>query len=398
MRPWFARPFGPPGATLTGVDRQAMDIAFDADDIAPLHGRSLLTTNDWSESELDAVLGVASAFEAADRAGRSTALLPNELAYAMFFDNSTRTKSAWAGAAARLGMMPVIVDGSSTQVSHGETAEETGAMLGMNAHALGVRHDLVLGEGNAFMHDVKRGIDQYLAATNDHRVVPVVNLQCDVDHPTQALADLMWLREHFGGDVRGKKITMSWAYSPSYAKPLSVPQGIVSLLTRFGADVTLAHPPGYDLSPEPLGWAREGAAASGGSFRIVHDMDAAFAGADAVYPKSWGPHALMLERASANKRGDGNTMREIEQRALAANAEHRDWICDERRMSLTADALYLHCLPADIGAEVSPGVMDRFAVHVARQANKKVYVVMALLAVAKIPDLAARLAAMTKGA
>ncbi len=375
-----------------------MDTAFDADGIAALHGRSLLTTHDWSASELDALLGAASAFEAADRAGRSTALLPNELAYAMFFDNSTRTKSAWAGAAARLGMMPVIVDGSSTQVSHGETAEETGAMLGMNAHALGVRHDLVLGEGNAFMHDVKRGIDRYLTATDDPRVVPVVNLQCDVDHPTQALADLMWLREHFGGDVRGKKIAMSWAYSPSYAKPLSVPQGVVSLLTRFGAHVTLAHPPGYDLLPEPLTWAREGAASSGGLFEIVHDMDAAFAGADAVYPKSWGPHALMLERVAANTRGDANDMREIEQRALAANAGHRDWICDERRMSLTADALYLHCLPADIGSEVSPAVMKRFAVHVAREANKKVYVVMALLAVAKVPDLAARLAAIAKGA
>jgi knotted carbamoyltransferase YgeW len=383
---------------MTRLDRQAMDTALDADVIASLHGRSLLTTHDWSAPELDALLGVASAFEAADRDGRSTALLPNELAYAMFFDNSTRTKSAWAGAAARLGMMPVIVDGSSTQVSHGETAEETGAMLGMNAHALGVRHDLILGEGNAFMRDVKRGIDRYLAATDDARVVPVVNLQCDVDHPTQALADLMWLREHFGGDVRGRRIAMSWAYSPSYAKPLSVPQGIVSLLTRFGAEVTLAHPPGYDLLPEPLEWARDGATASGGSFRIVDDMDAAFAGADAVYPKSWGPHALMLERVAANRHGDTTVMRGIEQRALAANAAHRDWICDERRMGLTADALYLHCLPADIGAEVSAGVMERFSVEVAREANKKVYVVMALLAVAKVPDLAARLAAIAKGA
>ena len=97
--------------------------------------------------------------------GRPAALLADELAYAVFFDNSTRTKSAWAGAAARLGMVPVIVDGSSTQVAHGETAEETGAMLGMNAHALGVRHDLILGEGNVFMRALKRGIDEYLSAT-----------------------------------------------------------------------------------------------------------------------------------------------------------------------------------------------------------------------------------------
>ncbi len=360
-----------------------------------LLGRSLLTTHDWSVADLDALLSVAVRLEALDRSGMATDLLPNELAYAMFFDNSTRTKSAWAGAAARLGMHPVIVDGSSTQVSHGETAEETGAMLGMNAHALGVRHDLILGEGNSFMRDVLRGITDYLAASGDARVVPVVNLQCDLDHPTQSLADLIWLREHFGGSVAGRRITMSWAYSPSYAKPLSVPQGVVSLLTRFGAHVTLAHPEGYELLPEPMQWAAEGAVESGGSFRVTNDMDDAFAGAEAVYPKSWGPHALMAERVVANRAGDKVAMADIERRALERNAQHRDWICDERRMAMTADggtALYLHCLPADIGAEVTEGVMDRFRVAVAKEANKKVYVIMALLAAAKVSDLASRLA------
>ena len=357
-----------------------------------LHGRTLLTTHDWSVEELESLLALAARFAELDRSGIRTGLLPDELAYALFFDNSTRTKSAWAGAAARLGMQPVIVDGSSTQVAHGETAEETGAMLGMNAHALGIRHDLILGEGNAFMRDVQRGIEEYLAATDDSRVVPIVNLQCDVDHPTQALADLLWLREHFGGDVAGKRITMSWAYSPSYAKPLSVPQGVVSLLTRFGAHVTLAHPEGYDLLPDPLQWATEGAAASGGSFTVTTDMDEAFRGADAVYPKSWGPLSLMTERVEANRAADKAALQDIEHRALARNADHRDWICDERRMALTHDALYLHCLPADIGAEVTPGVMDRFRVEVAREANKKVYVIMAMLAAAKVPDLSARLA------
>ena len=354
-----------------------------------LYGRSLLTTHDWSTDDLDALLATASRLEALDRAGIRVDVLRGQLAYAMFFDNSTRTKSAWAGAAARLGMHPVIVDGSSTQVSHGETAEETGAMLGMNAHALGVRHDLILGEGNAFMRDVQRGIDDYLAATDDARVVPIVNLQCDIDHPTQSLADLLWLREHFGGSVAGRRITVSWAYSPSYAKPLSVPQGVVSLLTRFGAHVTLAHPPGYELLAEPMAWAAEGAAESGGSLRVTDDMDDAFAGAQAVYPKSWGPQVLMRERVAANRQGDRDAMHDIEQRALAHNAEFRAWICDERRMALTDDALYLHCLPADIGAEVSPGVIDQFRVAVAREANKKVYVVMALLAAAKVPDLTA---------
>ncbi len=351
----------------------------------------MLTTHDWSVDDLTTLLAVARRLEELDRAGTSLELLRGELAYAMFFDNSTRTKSAWAGAAARLGMHPVIVDGSSTQVAHGETAEETGAMLGMNAHALGVRHDLILGEGNAFMRDVQRGIDGYLAATGDPRSVPIVNLQCDIDHPTQSLADLLWLQEHFGGSVAGRRITMSWAYSPSYAKPLSVPHGVVSLLTRFGAHVTLAHPRGYGLLAEPLHWAAVGAVESGGTFRITDDMDDAFSGAEAVYPKSWGPHELMVERVDANRAGDTGALRDIERRALAQNALHRDWICDERHMAITDDALYLHCLPADIGAEVTPGVMDRFKVAVACEANKKVYVIMAMLAVAKVPELAAAL-------
>ena len=368
--------------------------AADLDKLARLYGKSLLLTDDYAAGELDALVSVAERLAALDRAGGKAALLEHELAYALFFDNSTRTKSAWAGAAARLGMQPVIVDGSSTQVSHGETAAETGAMLGMNAHALGVRHDLILGEGNAFMRDVKRGIDDYLAATKDPRKVPVVNLQCDIDHPTQTLADLCWLRERFPEGLAGKKIGISWAYSPSYAKPLSVPQGLVMLLTRFGANVTLAHPEGYPLIQKCLDSAAAHASQSGGSFRVVESMDEAFKGADAVYPKSWGPYGLMLSRVQANRARDSKRMAEIEKEALTQNARHRDWICDERRMGLTrgGDALYMHCLPADIGAEVSPGVMARHTVNVAREANWKVYVIMAALATAKVEDLAARLA------
>jgi knotted carbamoyltransferase YgeW len=368
----------------------------DHEALAGLHGRSLLLTTDWTTPELGALLGVAARLGALDRAGRAPALLAHQLAYALFFDNSTRTKSAWAGAAARLGMQPVIVDGSSTQVEHGETAAETGAMLGMNAHALGVRHDLILGEGQRFMREVRRGIDDYLAASGDPRQVPVVNLQCDVDHPTQTLADLQWLRERFPDGLAGRRIAVSWAYSPSYAKPLSVPQGLITLLTRFGAHVVLAHPEGYRLMDESMEAARVNARASGGSFAVAGSMDDAFRDAHVVYPKSWGPYDLMLERVEANRARDRERMRAIETRALERNATHRDWICDERRMGLTAggDALYMHCLPADIGAEVSPGVMDRHRVNVARQANHKVYAIMALLAVAKVPDLGRRLEAV----
>ena len=370
---------------LGSLDQQALDA---------LLGLSLLTTQEWSTTELASLRHLARTLAELDRLGIRTPLCPDELAWAVFFDQSTRTKSAWAGAAARLGMQPVIVDGSSTQVSHGETAVETGAMLGMNAHAMGIRHDLILGEGNTFIRDVKAGIDGYLAATDDPRQVPIVNLQCDVDYPTQTMADLLWLEDNLG-ELADRNITVSWAYSPSYAKPLSVPQGLITLLTRFGANVTLAHPPGYQLTEETMA-AAAGNAAGGGSFRVVDDMDEAFAGADVVYPKSWGAFDLMVERIGANAAGDADELAAIEARALERNAQHTDWICDERRMGLTAngEALYMHCLPADIGAEVSPGVMDRHKVNVAREANWKVYVVMALLAGAKVADLHAALVAL----
>ena len=350
-----------------------------------LRGRSLLTTQEWPLPALEALLGLARRFEALDRAGRAVDVLRGQLAWALFFDNSTRTKSAWAGAAARLGMHPVIVDGSSSQVAHGETARETGAMLGMNAHALGVRHDRIVGEGHRFMSEVRAGLDEYLAAADPGRVVPLVNLQCDVDHPTQTLADLLWMRERLGPDIAGRRIAVSWAYASAYAKPLSVPQGLVSLLTRLGARVTLAHPPGYGLMPEVLTAARANAAASRGSFEVTTSMDEAFDGADVVYPKSWGSLGLMHERAAASAAGDEAAMRDVERRALAENAEHRGWICDERRMARTRQALYMHCLPAGVGEEVEGSVMERFRLDVARQANKKLWVVMAALAGSKAP-------------
>jgi len=384
------------------MDNRAHAIAaverLDAATLRTLHGKSMLLTQSFGTREIEALCTLAEAFEALDRARIQVPLFPHELFYALFFDNSTRTKSSWAGAAARLGAHPVIVDGSSTQVSHGETAEETGAMLGMNAHALGIRHDLILGEGNRFMADALKGISDYLRASGDDRALPVVNLQCDVDHPTQTMADLLWLRERFPEGLRGKTIAVSWAYSPSYAKPLSVPQGLVTLLTRFGMHVRLAHPPGYDLIPECLEHAARNAAASGGSFERMTEMDAAFAGAEVVYPKSWGPYDLMVERVEANRRRDGAAMKDIEARALERNRQHTSWICDERRMSLTrgGGALYMHCLPADIGAEVSPGVMARAKVDVAREANKKVYAIMALLAAAKEPEVRERLGALLR--
>ena len=336
-----------------------------------LVGKDLITTREWTREQLDELLSLATRMRTLDHEGADLRLCRGELAYALFFDNSTRTKSAFAGAASRLGMQPVIVDGGSTQLSHGETAEETGAMLAMNAHVLGVRHDRVLGGGTPFMRALARGTSQWLAEEGSGRQVPLVNLQCDLDHPTQTLADLAFLQQRLGG-VEGKEITVSWAYSPSYAKPLSVPQGLLMLLKRFGANVTLACPEGYELEAECM----EGVTVS-------RDMDAAFNGAHVVYPKSWGPRTRMLARADAEAQGNNDAVSEIEQACLAQNALHRDWICDERRMAMTRDAVYMHCLPADIGDEVTAGVMKAATRDVWMEASWKVYVIMASIAAAK---------------
>jgi knotted carbamoyltransferase YgeW len=404
---------------MTATDRihQLLD-SLDERVLNGLYGRGMLLTQEWSRAELDALLTLVEVFDTCDRAGIQVPLFPNELFYALFFDNSTRTKSSWAGAAARLGAMPFVADAATTQVAHGETAEETGAMLGMNAHALGIRHDLILGEGNKFMREAQKGINDYLKAKGEDRVVPLVNLQCDIDHPTQTLADLAWLRERFPEGLAGKTMAVSWAYSPSYAKPLSVPQGLIMLMTRFGMNVRLAHPKGYDLMPDCVATAQKNAREHGGSFTQVASMDEAFAGADIVYPKSWGPYDLMLERVEANRKRDAAAMKDIEGRALARNAQYKDWICDERRMGLTRGgksaaggaggaagasggtdrALYMHCLPADIGAEVSPGVMEGARVDVAREANKKVFVIAGIVAAGKTSSLGKALSGVISGA
>jgi knotted carbamoyltransferase YgeW len=224
----------------------------------------------------------------------------------------------------------------------------------------------------------------------------VVNLQCDVDHPTQSMADLAWLREHFGSleKLGGKKIAMSWAYSPSYGKPLSVPQGVIGLMTRFGMDVTLAHPEGYDLIPDVVAVAQRNAKTSGGSFRQVATMQAAFKGADIVYPKSWAPYKVMQRRTVLLRAGDFDGLKALEKACLAQNAEHKHWHCDEAMMqqTLKGSALYMHCLPADITGvscergEVSQGVFEKYRISTYKEAGWKPYIIAAMILTRRFAD------------
>lgn len=332
-----------------------------------LKGRDYIETQDFAIEEIEHLLAVAGDLKRNFYAGQPTLLLPNQTVFLLFFDNSTRTRNAFEAGATQLGAHAHFLDSRSTQIAHGETAYDTGKILGSMGHGIAIRHDLILGEGNRYMREVARATD-----------VPVINMQCDVDHPTQTLADLLTIRERFGEDLRGKKIAVSWAYSPSYAKPLSVPQGLITLMTRFGMDVALAHPPEYPLIEPCVAAAKANAAKAGTKFEIVNSMDDAFRDADIVYPKSWGPYDLMLQRRDAP---NAARMQEIERECLALNARYKSWICDERRMALAKKgAIYMHCLPADRNAEVTDAVIDGPQSVVFQEAENRLHTAKAIMA------------------
>jgi ornithine carbamoyltransferase len=335
--------------------------------MANLKGKDYIETQDLSDDELALLLDTSAELKAKFRRGEPTLLLAHQTAFLLFFDKSTRTRNAFEAGMTQLGGHAHFLDADVTQISHGETPADTGRILAAMGHGICIRHDLVLNEGNRYMREMAADAD-----------VPIINMQCDVDHPTQTLADLLTIRERFGNDLAGLKIAVSWAFAPSYAKPLSVPQGLITLLTRFGMHVSLAHPPGYKLVERTVASAKSNAAKSGGKFEIVADMDAAFADADVVYPKSWGVYDLMLARQAARTK---EQIADNQRACLAKNAEFKHWICDERRMKLAKKhAVYMHCLPADRGSEVTDAVIDGPQSIVFQEAENRLHTAKAIMA------------------
>jgi knotted carbamoyltransferase YgeW len=334
-----------------------------------------------------------------------TRVFDSGLAVSQFRDNSTRTRFSFASAADLLGLAVVDLDEGKSQTAHGETVRETSVMVSFLADAVGIRDDLFIGRGHAYMREVADALELAFRDGVLAQRPAVINLQSDIDHPTQSMSDLMHLAVHFGGfeALRGKKIAMSWAYSPSYGKPLSVPQGVIGLFTRFGMDVVLAHPKGYSLLPETIEVAKKNAKEAGGGFRTVSSMEEAFEGAHAVYPKSWAPFAVMEERTRLVEKADKRALDDLEKSCLSENAKFKSWHCTGSLMSRTKDALYLHCLPADISGvscaegEVEAGVFDRFRTPLYRQAGYKPYVIAAMILTSRVPDPAACLARLIKG-
>ncbi len=357
----------------------------------------------WEKSfdEIKGVFAVADALRHLRENNISAKIFDSGLGISLFRDNSTRTRFSFASACNLLGLEVQDLDEGKSQIAHGETVRETANMISFMADVIGIRDDMYIGKGNTYMHNVVN------AVTEGHRdgvleqKPTLVNLQCDIDHPTQVMADTLHLIHEFGGieNLKGKKVAMTWAYSPSYGKPLSVPQGVIGLMSRFGMEVSLAYPEGYEVMDDVVELAKKQSAESGGSLTVSHDMKEAFRDADIVYPKSWAPFKAMEERTELYGNGDLEGIKALERRLLAQNANHKDWECTEEMMKLTkgGKALYLHCLPADItgvsceAGEVAASVFDRYRDPLYKQASFKPYIIAAMIFLAKVKDPAAKL-------
>jgi knotted carbamoyltransferase YgeW len=361
-----------------------------------LHTKDLLLTWEKTPDELKKVLKVAEALKLLRAENIDTRVFATGIGVSIFRDNSTRTRFSYTTALNLLGLGQQDLDEGKSQIAHGETVRETANMVSFCAEVVGIRDDMYLGAGNAYMREVGAALDDGFAKGVLPQRAAVINLQCDIDHPTQSMADLAWLQEHFGSleKLKGKKIAMTWAYSPSYGKPLSVPQGVIGLMTRFGMEVTLAHPEGYDLIPDVVKVAQKNAKASGGGFRQVMTMEEAFKGADIVYPKSWAPYKVMERRTVLLRAGDHEGLKALEKACLAQNAEHKHWHCDEAMMKQTQKgrALYMHCLPADITGvscergEVSQGVFEKYRISTYKEAGWKPYIIAAMILARRFAD------------
>jgi N-acetylornithine carbamoyltransferase len=295
-----------------------------------LRGRDLISLQDWTTEEIDTILDVAFQLKRERALGIPHPLLRDRVLAMLFFFSSTRTRASFEAGMAQLGGHAQFIESRTTQIAHGDTAKEIGEILGRYNDGIAIRN-VDWGIGNAYIREVAEASR-----------VPVLNMQCDLYHPHQVLADLMTIREKLG-DPRGRTITVSWACAASYQKPISVPQDLILLATRYGMKVRLVHPPEFRLMPEIVDAAADNARRSGGSLELMDDFDAGFRGSDVVYAKSWG--ALLTAKDEA----DG----------AAIAARYTDWITDERRMALAAEgAIYMHPLPADRNVEVADAVID----------------------------------------
>jgi len=318
-----------------------------------LRGRDLIGDLDFSKDEVETVLDLAFDLKRTRAAGESQAWLRDKVLAMLFFFSSTRTRGSFEAGMAQLGGHAAFIESRTTQIAHGDTPKEIGEIFGRYFDGIAIRH-VDWGVGNKYINEVAR-----------FSRVPVLNMQCDIYHPFQILADLMTIIEKKGRDLRKKKMVVSWAYAASYQKPMSVPQSLILQMPRFGMDVVLAHPPEFRLMPDIMDRAREQARRFNVGFEVVTDMDTAFRDADIIYAKSWGA----MVQTSDEKQG------------AEIIKKYSSWITDDRRMKLAKpDAIYMHPLPADRNIEVTDSVMDGPQSVVYDEAENRLHLQKAVMA------------------
>ncbi len=318
-----------------------------------LKGKHFISTQDWSKEELELLFETAAEMKKDFKEKKRTPILTDKTLYMLFFFASTRTRTSFETGMTQLGGHGIFLSPDKTQISHGESPKDTAKILSRYGDGIAIRH-CTYKVGNKYINEIAENAD-----------VPVINMQCDIYHPCQILADYMTIREKLGKDTRGLKIGVSWTSAPNYIRPLSVPQSLILLMPRFGLDVTLAYPPEFKLMPEIENQAKKNAEEAGVKFEIANEFDAAFKDADIVIPKSWGP----LVHTEDEKEG------------LELIDKYPDWVCDERAMSLTkSDSIYMHPLPADRGKEVSDAVIDGPHSVIYDEAENRLHVQKALMA------------------
>ena len=318
-----------------------------------LRGRDLIGDLDFSREEVETVLEVALDLKRKRALGEAHPYLRDKVLAMLFFFSSTRTRGSFEAGMAQLGGHAAFIESKTTQIAHGDTPKEIGEIFGRYFDGIAIRH-VDWGIGNQYLNDVAR-----------NSRVPIFNMQCEIYHPFQILADLLTIVEKKGRDLRRKKMVVSWAYAASYQKPISVPQSLILQMPRFGLDVVLAHPPEFKLMPEIMDEARRQARKYGVGFEVVDDMQAGFKDADIVYAKSWG--ALL---ATTDQEEGARIIKKYE-----------SWITDERKMALAKpDAIYMHPLPADRQIEVSNAVIDGPQSVVYDEAENRMHVQKAVMA------------------
>ena len=335
-------------------------------------GRHFITLEDFTKEEIDVMLDTSRDLKLRFYRGEPTPILNYKVVFLIFFDESTRTRNSMQAGIAQLGGTGIFLSPDKMQIAHGESPRDTAIILSRFGDGIGIRH-CTFGVGNRYIREI---------AENSR--APVMNLQDDVYHPFQALADLLTIQERFGKDLRGLKVTISWAYAKSHLKPLSVPQSQILLFTRYGMEVTLAYPEKFELMPDVVEKAKENAQRYGGKLNIVHDMDEAFENADVVMPKNWGGFFVLgnaKDLLSMDPEEAMKVLKENEKLIWEETEKHRDWIADERRMKLAKKhVIYMHALPADRGREVVDSVIDGPNSVVFDEAENRLHTAKAVMA------------------